>query len=142
MSAHSPERVILAKIGLDGHDRGVRVLARAMREAGMEIIYLGPWAEIAEVVAAAVQEDADLIGLSSLAYDHLLVPELVQALRTAGFEGDVVVGGTIQSADMPALEAAGVTRVFHPGESLGEIIDYVRELVATRREEVSGGARS
>jgi len=99
----------------------------------MEIIYLGPWAEIAEVVSAAVQEDVDVVGVSSLAYDHLLVPDLVAALRTAGFDGAVVVGGTIQDADIELLEAAGVARVFHPGESLDGIVDFIRG--CTRRPE-------
>jgi len=138
VSAHSPERVILAKIGLDGHDRGVRVLAHAMREAGMEVIYLGPWAELDEVVTAAIQEDADVVGVSSLAYDHLLVPQLVRELRAAGFEGDVLVGGTIQSADIPTLADAGVARVFHPGDSLSEITDFVRDLVSRRRGAIDG----
>jgi methylmalonyl-CoA mutase C-terminal domain/subunit len=133
VNAHSPERVVLAKIGLDGHDRGVRVLARALRDAGMEIVYIGPWASTAEVVATAVQEDADLVGISSLAYDHLLVPDLVRELRAAGFEGAVVVGGTIQSADIAALEAVGVARVFHPGEPLDEVIAALR-VVARSRE--------
>jgi methylmalonyl-CoA mutase C-terminal domain/subunit len=125
---------VLAKIGLDGHDRGVRVLARTLRDAGMEVIYIGPWAATAEVVATAVQEDADLVGISSLAYDHLLVPDLVRDLRAAGFEGGVVVGGTIQSADIPALEAAGVARVFHPGEPLDEVIAALRTVAARSRE--------
>jgi methylmalonyl-CoA mutase C-terminal domain/subunit len=139
VSVHSPTRVILTKIGLDGHDRGVRVLARALREAGMEIVYLGPWAEIAEVVSAAVQEDADVVGVSSLAYDHLLVPELVEALRAAGFDGSVVVGGTIQEADIALLEDAGVARVFHPGEPLDAIVDYIRG--CSRRPEGTGHGR-
>jgi methylmalonyl-CoA mutase C-terminal domain/subunit len=125
---------VLTKIGLDGHDRGVRVLARALRDAGMEVIYIGPWASPAEVVATAVQEDADLVGISSLAYDHLLVPDLVRDLRSAGYGGGVVVGGTIQSADVPALEAAGVARVFHPGEPLDEVIAALREVAARSRE--------
>jgi methylmalonyl-CoA mutase C-terminal domain/subunit len=117
---------VLAKIGLDGHDRGVRVLARALREAGMEIVYLGPWAEIAEVVSAAVQEDADVVGVSSLAYDHLLVPDLMRALDEAGFDGTVVVGGTIQSEDIELLERSGVARVFHPGEPLADIVEFIQ----------------
>lgn len=122
----SPTRIILTKVGLDGHDRGVRILARALREAGIEVIYLGPWAEIPEVVSAAVQEDADVVGVSSLAYDHLLVPDLMRELRAAGFEGEVLVGGTIQGEDIPMLEEAGVGRIFHPGEPLAEIVDYIR----------------
>jgi methylmalonyl-CoA mutase, C-terminal domain len=134
VNAHSPERVVLAKIGLDGHDRGVRVLARALRDAGMEVIYIGPWARPAEVVATAVQEDADIVGISSLAYDHLLVPNLVRDLRAAGYLGAVVVGGTIQSADVPALDAAGVARVFHPGEPLEEVIAALRAVAASAKE--------
>ena len=125
---------MLAKIGLDGHDRGVRVLARALRDAGMEVICIGPWATVAEVVATAVQEDADLVGVSSLAYDHLLVPDLMHALRAAGYGGGVVVGGTIQAADVPELEAAGVARVFHPGEPLDEVIAALRQVAARSRE--------
>jgi methylmalonyl-CoA mutase, C-terminal domain len=134
VNAHSPERVVVAKIGLDGHDRGVRVLARALRDAGMEVIYIGPWASAAEVVATAVQEDADVVGVSSLAYDHLLVPDLVRDLRAAGYLGAVVVGGTVQSADVPALEAAGVARVFHPGERLEEVIAALRTVAASAKE--------
>jgi methylmalonyl-CoA mutase C-terminal domain/subunit len=134
VNAHSPERIVLAKIGLDGHDRGVRVLARALRDAGMEVVYIGPWASPAQVVAAAVQEDVDVVGVSSLAYDHLLVPALVRDLRAAGYTGAVVVGGTIQSADVPALEAAGVARVFHPGEPLDEVIEALRDVAARARE--------
>jgi methylmalonyl-CoA mutase C-terminal domain/subunit len=127
VNAHSPIRVVLAKIGLDGHDRGVRVLARALRDSGMEVVYIGPWASVPEVVETAVQEDVDVVGISSLAYDHLLVPGLVAELRAAGWDGAVIVGGTIQSADVPALEAAGVARVFHPGEPLDEVVEAVRE---------------
>ena len=133
MSIHSPVRVVLTKIGLDGHDRGVRVLARALREAGMEVVYLGPWAEIPEVVSAAVQEDADVVGVSSLAYDHLLVPDLMRDLRQAGYDGTVLVGGTIQNEDIPVLEEAGVARVFHPGEPLADIVAFVRESGERRR---------
>jgi methylmalonyl-CoA mutase, C-terminal domain len=129
---------VLTKIGLDGHDRGVRVLARALREAGMEVIYLGPWAEIPEVVAAAVQEDAEIVGISSLAYDHLLVPDLMRDLRAAGYEGEVLVGGTIQSEDMPTLDSAGVGRVFHPGEPLSEIVEYIGACRARREEGTNG----
>jgi methylmalonyl-CoA mutase C-terminal domain/subunit len=125
VSIHSPARVLLAKIGLDGHDRGVRILARGLREAGMEVIYLGPWATIPEVVSAAVQEDVDVVGISSLAYDHLLVPDLMEQLRAAGFPGEVLVGGTIQGPDIASLEQAGVARVFHPGEPLEEIVAFI-----------------
>jgi methylmalonyl-CoA mutase C-terminal domain/subunit len=124
-------KVILAKIGLDGHDRGVRVLARALRDAGMEVVYLGPWASIEEVVQAAVQEDAQVVGVSSLAYDHLIVPDLLTQLGAAGWDGRVLVGGVVQAQDLPALEAAGVARVFHPGEPLDEVVAAVGEIAAS-----------
>jgi methylmalonyl-CoA mutase C-terminal domain/subunit len=124
-------KVVLAKIGLDGHDRGLRVLARALRDAGMEIVYLGPWAEVEAVVAAAIQEDARVVGISSLAYDHLLVPDLARRLAEEGWDGRLLVGGVIQEQDIPALTAAGVARVFHPGEPLADVVAAVRE--AARR---------
>jgi methylmalonyl-CoA mutase C-terminal domain/subunit len=128
-----PVRALLAKIGLDGHDRGVRVVARALRDAGMEVIYVGPWASVQHVAAVAVQEDADVVGISSLAYDHLLVPDLMAALRAQEWDGVVVVGGIIQAADIPILEAAGVARIFHPGEPLGEIVKFVRGAALEKR---------
>jgi len=127
-------KVVLAKIGLDGHDRGVRILARALRDAGMEVVYLGPWAPIEEVVQAAVQEDAQIVGVSSLAYDHLIVPDMMEQLGAAGWDGRVLVGGVVQAQDIPELEAAGVARVFHPGEALEEVVAAVREFAATVAE--------
>jgi methylmalonyl-CoA mutase C-terminal domain/subunit len=128
-----PVRVLLAKIGLDGHDRGVRVVARALRDAGMEVIYLGPWASVEDVAAVALQEDADVVGISSLAYDHLLVPDLMAALRAEDWDGAVVVGGIVQAADVPVLKSAGVVRIFHPGEPLDEIVDFIRSAAPEKR---------
>jgi methylmalonyl-CoA mutase C-terminal domain/subunit len=125
--------VLLAKIGLDGHDRGVRVVARALRDAGMEVIYVGPWASVQDVAAVAVQEDAEVVGISSLAYDHLLVPELMAALRAQDWDGAVVVGGIVQAADIPVLESAGVARIFHPGEPLDQIVAFVRSAALEQR---------
>jgi len=122
-------RVLLTKIGLDGHDRGLRVVARALRDAGLEVIYLGPWADLGAVVQAAIEEDVAAVGVSSLAYDHLLVPDLVARLRSGGWEGLVVVGGIVQQADVAMLEAAGVGRVFHPDEPLPLIAEYLRAAV-------------
>jgi methylmalonyl-CoA mutase, C-terminal domain len=99
----------------------------------MEVIYLGPWAEIPTVVEAAVQEDADVVGVSSLAYDHLIVPELVKELRSVGYDGEVLVGGTVQAPDIQLLEEAGVARVFHPGEPLVDIVNHIRAAVRARR---------
>jgi methylmalonyl-CoA mutase C-terminal domain/subunit len=122
-------KVLVTKIGLDGHDRGSRVVAAYLRDAGMEVIYTPPWQEIATVVKLAIEEDIDVIGISSLATDHLIVPKLMAALRAAGL-GDVavIVGGIVPDEDEAVLLASGVARVFHPGASLDEIAQCVRDL--------------
>jgi methylmalonyl-CoA mutase, C-terminal domain len=122
-----PPKVLVTKIGLDGHDRGSRVVAAALRDAGMEVVYTGPWQAIADVVKLATEEDVDVIGISSLATDHLLVPKLMNALRDAdlGHVG-VVVGGIVPDDEEKMLLAAGVDQVFHPGSHLGDIVEFVR----------------
>ena len=122
-------KVLVTKIGFDGHDRGSRVVAAGLRDAGMEVIYTPPWQEIAAVVKLALEEDIDVIGISSLATDHLIVPRLMDALRDAGL-GDVgvIVGGIVPDGEEQALLAAGVARVFHPGSAMAEIAAFVREL--------------
>ena len=121
-------KVLVTKIGFDGHDRGSRVVAAALRDAGMEVIYTPPWQEIAAVVKLATEEDVDVIGISSLATDHLIVPKLMDALRAAGLADVVViVGGIVPDEDEATLIAAGVARVFHPGSALAEIASFVRE---------------
>jgi methylmalonyl-CoA mutase C-terminal domain/subunit len=129
-----PPKVIVTKIGFDGHDRGSRVVAAHLRDAGMEVVYTPPWQDIGAVVKLAAEEDADVIGVSSLATDHLLVPRLVAALADAGL-GDVpvIVGGIVPPTDEKRLLDAGVARVFHPGASLDEIAAEVRRLTATAR---------
>lgn len=124
-------KVLITKIGFDGHDRGSRVVAAALRDAGMEVIYTPPWQEIATVVKLATEEDVDVIGISSLATDHLIVPKLMQALHEAGL-GDVavIVGGIVPDEDEQQLLDAGVARVFHPGSPLPSIAEAVRELAA------------
>jgi methylmalonyl-CoA mutase C-terminal domain/subunit len=122
-------KVLVTKIGLDGHDRGSRVVAAHLRDAGMEVIYTPPWQEIAAVVKLAIEEDVDVIGISSLATDHLIVPKLMAALREAGLaEVAVVVGGVVPDEDEATLLESGVARVFHPGSSLGEIEQYIRDV--------------
>ncbi len=129
-----PPKVIVTKIGLDGHDRGSRVVAACLRDAGMEVVYTPPWQDIGAVVKLAIEEDADVIGISSLATDHLLVPRLMQALREAGAEDvKVVVGGIVPPRDEKLLLEAGVARVFHPGASLEEIAAEVRRLADAER---------
>jgi methylmalonyl-CoA mutase C-terminal domain/subunit len=127
-------KVLITKIGFDGHDRGSRVVAAALRDAGMEVIYTPPWQEIATVVKLATEEDVDVIGISSLATDHLIVPKLMDALRAADL-GDVavIVGGIVPDEDEAMLLAAGVARVFHPGTALPAIATSVRTLAAEVR---------
>lgn len=123
-------KVLVTKIGFDGHDRGSRVVAAYLRDAGMEVLYTPPWQEIAAVVKLATEEDVDVIGISSLATDHLIVPKLMAALREAGL-GDVavIVGGIVPDEDEAMLIEAGVARVFHPGSSLEDIAAYIRAAV-------------
>lgn len=122
-------KVLVTKIGLDGHDRGSRVVAAHLRDAGMEVIYTPPWQDISAVVKLAIEEDVDVIGVSSLATDHLIVPKLMTALREASLNDvAVVVGGIVPDEDEAMLLESGVARVFHPGASLGEIEQYIREV--------------
>jgi len=126
-----PPKVIVTKIGLDGHDRGSRVVAAFLRDAGMEVLYTPPWQEIGQVVRLAEEEDVDVIGISSLATDHLLVPKLMRALKKAGLAHiPVVVGGIVPDEDERKLKAAGVRHVFHPGAAREEIVARVAELAA------------
>ncbi len=128
-------RVLLAKIGMDGHDRGARVVAGALREAGMEVIYTGPWQTVDQVTKAALQEDVDVIGISSLSYDHVLVPGLIENLRRHGADDIlVIVGGIIPDDDVRMLEEAGVARVFHPGTKMSEIVEFISRAVSDRRK--------
>ena len=127
-------KVLITKIGFDGHDRGSRVVAAALRDAGMEVIYTPPWQEIATVVKLATEEDVDVIGISSLATDHLIVPKLMAALRDAGLSDmAVIVGGIVPDEDERMLLEAGVARVFHPGTPLAEIAAFVRTLTGDIR---------
>lgn len=129
-----PARVLMTKIGLDGHDRGARVVASALRDAGMEVIYTGPWKSTADVVNMALEEDVDLIGISSLASDHLLVPKLMAALRESQQDHiPVVVGGIVPDPEETDLLDSGVARVFHPGVRLDEIVRDITDLVASAR---------
>lgn len=130
-----PIRVVVAKAGLDGHDRGAKVVARALRDAGMEVIYTGVHQTPEQVVETALQEDADAVGISLLSGAHNYVfPRVAELMREKGMR-DVLLfgGGIIPEDDIPGLKAAGVDRVFLPGASLEEIIGYVRDAVAGRR---------
>jgi methylmalonyl-CoA mutase, C-terminal domain len=127
----SPLRVVVAKPGLDGHDRGAKVVARALRDAGVEVVYTGLHQTPEQIVETAIQEDADAIGLSVLSGAHMtLFPRVVELLRERD-AGDIVVfgGGIIPAADIAALEAGGVAKVFTPGASTHDIVDWVNEHV-------------
>ena len=132
-------RVIIAKPGLDGHDRGAKVIARALRDAGFEVIYTGLFQTPEQVAEACLQEDADAVGLSVLSGAHLtLFPKVVSELRERG-RGDVLVfgGGIIPGDDVTALEAAGVARVFTPGAHLGDITSWLEQALDARESRVA-----
>jgi methylmalonyl-CoA mutase C-terminal domain/subunit len=127
-------RVLVTKIGLDGHDRGSRIVAAACRDAGMEVIYTPPWQTIAAVVKLALEEDVDVVGISSLATDHLIVPKLMAALRDAGLgHMRVVVGGIVPDDEEALLLQSGVRRIFHPGSTMDEITTAIREYAREAR---------
>lgn len=146
-----PPRILLAKLGLDGHDRGVKVIARALRDAGMEVVYLGMRVTADQVATAAVQEDVDVVGISILSGAHLrLMTRLVAALERHGVsitaggnpppdDDDrrdgvlLLVGGTIPDADVPALQAMGVDGVFPIGSFTGRMVDFIRQSLAERQ---------
>jgi methylmalonyl-CoA mutase C-terminal domain/subunit len=124
-------RVVIAKPGLDGHDRGAKIIARALRDAGMEVIYTGLHQTPEQIVETAIQEDADAVGVSILSGAHMtLVPRIVDGLRANGAEDVlVVVGGTVPPDDAEELKALGVAEVFGPGATTSEIVDFLRGAV-------------
>jgi len=127
-------RVMVAKPGLDGHDRGARIIARAFRDAGFEVVYTGLHQTPDSIVLAAIQEDVDMIGLSSLAGAHMyLFPEVVKLLGERGVDDIVVVGGgIIPDEDIPRLRSAGIAEIFTPGAKLDDIVKWVRDHVKPR----------
>ena len=129
-------RVIVAKPGLDGHDRGAKVIARALRDAGMEVIYTGLRQTPEQIVTAALQEDADVIGLSILSGAHMHVcPRVMELLKERGLtDVTVVVGGIIPDADVPRLTALGIAAVFQPGTPMQRIVDVITERVTAKAE--------
>ena len=122
-------RVLLAKVGLDGHDRGIKVVARGLRDAGFHVIYAGLWQTAEAVVQAAADEDVDWLGLSILSGAHMtLVPRVMQRLKQAGLNDvGVTVGGIIPDDDQLALERLGVARIFGPGTSIPDIVDFLKQ---------------
>jgi methylmalonyl-CoA mutase C-terminal domain/subunit len=123
-----PVRIVLAKVGLDGHDRGIKVVARALRDAGMHVIYAGLWQVPEAVVRTVADEDADWLGLSLLSGAHMtLVPRILELMKQANLEHvGVLVGGIIPEADIAKLTALGVAKVFGPGTSLDDIVAFLR----------------
>jgi methylmalonyl-CoA mutase C-terminal domain/subunit len=135
-------RVIVAKPGLDGHDRGARVIARALREAGFEVIYTGLHQTPTQIAEAVLQEDADAVGLSILSGAHMtLFPKIVEQLGSGG-AGDVLIfgGGIIPEADIPELEKLGVAKVFGPGAPLATITGWLEEALDRRETESTGAS--
>ncbi len=126
---NSPIRIVLAKVGLDGHDRGIKVVARGLRDAGMHVIYAGLWQTPEEVVRVAADEDADYLGLSLLSGAHMtLVPRVLEIMKKTGLdETGLLVGGIIPEADIPKLMDMGVARVFGPGTPIQEIVDFLND---------------
>ena len=139
MASERKIRVVVAKPGLDGHDRGAKIIARALRDAGMEVIYTGLHQTPEQIVETALQEDADAVGLSILSGAHMtLVPRVVELLREQE-AGDivVVVGGTIPAQDIPELKELGVAEVFTPGAPTQAIIDFLRQAAGEGRTSVA-----
>jgi methylmalonyl-CoA mutase C-terminal domain/subunit len=124
-------RVLIAKPGLDGHDRGAKIIARALRDAGMEVIYTGLRQTPEMIASAAIQEDVDVIGLSILSGAHnTLCPRLIELLREKGMNDvTILIGGIIPEADIPALKKAGIAEVFLPGTTMPTIVDFIRRRV-------------
>lgn len=127
-------RVVIAKPGLDGHDRGAKVIARALRDAGMEVIYTGLRQTPEQIVAAALQEDADVIGLSILSGAHMhICPRIVELLREKGLNDVlVVIGGIIPDVDIPRLNELGITGIFLPGSPMQDIVDFISRHARSR----------
>ncbi|MBX5470127.1 MAG: cobalamin B12-binding domain-containing protein [Thermoleophilaceae bacterium] len=135
-------RIVVAKPGLDGHDRGAKIVARALRDAGMEVIYTGLHQTPEQIVATAVQEDADAVGISILSGAHMtLVPRIVELLEREGAEHVLVtVGGTIPAEDVAELKARGVAEVFAPGTSTQEIVEFLRSAAGESSSEAQAEA--
>ncbi len=139
--AARPPKVLITKVGFDGHDRGSRIVATYLRDAGMEVVYTGPWQTVAKVVHIALQEDVDVIGVSSLATDHLILPKLMAALGQAGLGHiAVVVGGIVPDSEIALLTSAGIARIFHPGATREDIVEAIAALAAGARAQAESQA--
>jgi methylmalonyl-CoA mutase C-terminal domain/subunit len=129
-----PVKVLIAKIGLDGHERGARAISFGLRDEGMEVIYTGIRQSIDSIVQAVIQEDVDVLGLSSLAGAHELLPEMIDRIKIQGRDDVLVIaGGIIPDEDIPKLKAGGVSAVFPPGSTIKEIAQFIRDNVSRER---------
>ncbi|MFX0050037.1 MAG: cobalamin B12-binding domain-containing protein [Candidatus Hodarchaeota archaeon] len=129
-------RVLLAKPGLDGHDRGVKVVARALRDAGMEVIYTGLHKSPEQIVESALQEDADVVGLSSLSGSHMaLFPKIIELLKQNNMMDDtlVIAGGIIPDVDIPELNKIGIKGIFGPGSDTNDIVNFIKQNLRRRQ---------
>ncbi|MDA8382150.1 MAG: cobalamin B12-binding domain-containing protein [Betaproteobacteria bacterium] len=128
-------RVLIAKVGLDGHQAGIRLVAQAIRDAGMEVVYLGLYNTVEQIVQAALEEQVDVVGLSSLCGAHMeVIPKVAQQLREKGMGGALLIaGGVIPNKDLPALQACGVAEVFKGGTPLADITSYISRTVREKR---------
>jgi methylmalonyl-CoA mutase C-terminal domain/subunit len=140
MAPEKKIRVVVAKPGLDGHDRGAKIIARALRDAGMEVIYTGLHQTPEQIVETVIQEDADAVGLSILSGAHMtLVPRVLELFSEQGIDDVLVtVGGTIPADDIPQLKELGVAEVFGPGANTQQIVDFIREAVRARASGENG----
>jgi methylmalonyl-CoA mutase C-terminal domain/subunit len=140
MAPEKKIRVVVAKPGLDGHDRGAKIIARALRDAGMEVIYTGLHQTPEQIVETVIQEDADAVGLSILSGAHMtLVPRVLELFTEQGIDDVLVtVGGTIPADDIPQLKELGVAEVFGPGANTQQIVDFIREAVRARASGENG----
>lgn len=122
-------RVLLTKVGLDSHDRGIKLIASRLREAGMEVIYTGPWQSKEAAVNIALEEDVDVVGFNVFSDDHLLVPKVLNLMEERGILSDtlVVVGGNVPEEDQGELFDAGVAEIFPPGTDVGDIVSFIEE---------------
>lgn len=136
-------RVLLAKPGLDGHDRGIKIIARFLRDGGIEVIYAGLFQTVDQIVSSAIQEDVDIIGVSILDGFHMLIAEdLMRTLRERGISDiDVIIGGIIPDEDGPALKKLGIKEVFGPGSPMASIISRIEDIVSSKRSKSNKNVR-
>jgi len=127
-------RCLLGKIGMDGHDRGVRSISYALRDAGIEVIYLGPWQKIEAIVETTIQEDIDIIGISTLSGDYFLIPKLMKALREKEINVPVILGGIVPKDAEEMVKREGVVEVFHPGTDTETIVNFIKSIVSVHPE--------